>query len=823
MTAPLKTDLLGVTPVPVTSWRTPVFSGNRTTDWLNVVLGPILNRARGAEARQLAIAGDRSVIPLVYGEDRVGGLIANIVPSGANVLVQIVWALAGDSVNDIKYNDRDLPTGASATSYDGSQVTADSGLAAAFSAQSITYSETLNGYMYSVVTMPQSEFTGSLQFSARIKGRKVYDPRTLTTAWSDNPALHLRDFLENTSYGCGKTVDSASTSTVANACDALVGGSEKRRLSGLSFIGTYQVTEIAEILRAHAGCFTVPSSSGIKLVTDAARTTDATYSHASGEIARLVRVSKKDVGNVPTAVEVVYTNASVFPWKDDYAVAEASGIDVTVPRRTSQVRMPGVQRYSQAKREAIERLNKLRTSDLEVVLEVFDKGIAHEVGDVIEVTHPVGLSSKKLRIADPEMIGANLWRLTCLEYDPAAYSDDVSSAPTYADTNLINQTWPAGGVFNLVKNADFTASLGAAYDYPNARYDTVAVPGWNYGYNQSASAALYRNFNNGASYNVGAGGVLMSSGTRGTGTATSAYWCLQSDLIGVSSGQTLEASVYANPYNCGVELTIAFYNTGGTYTTGATLGQFTSTGGSATYLGDPYSPQDWPRLFQYGTAPANGYARVMLYKYATLTTGTADFSAVAWHKVQLCKWGGGTNAQGALPWAPFTGVGSGGVNTGNIGQNAATEVYTAQSSGTGHARFDTSVLGGTHVTQFFDQTCSVSMQVSSGDKLGIYAAFVGDKGNTDAIYDYTKLAIDVYVGTGTVWHTDSLDKTGNYVSVTVGAGSNASARAKTLDSVYLVAADGTATVYAGGGCLAGLSTSYTESGASMLRVERIKR
>ena len=59
-----------------------------------------------------------------------------------------------------------------------------------------------------------------------VKGRKVYDPRNSTTAYSNNPALCLRDYLTNTRYGKGlptsaidDTAGRAGFQTAATACD----------------------------------------------------------------------------------------------------------------------------------------------------------------------------------------------------------------------------------------------------------------------------------------------------------------------------------------------------------------------------------------------------------------------------------------------------------------------------------------------------------------------------------------------------------------------------------------------------------------------------
>jgi hypothetical protein len=61
--------------------------------------------------------------------------------------------------------------------------------------------------------------------TAIVRGKKVYDPRTATTAWSDNPALIVRDYLTNTDYGLGEdtaNIDDTRLITAANVCDETV-------------------------------------------------------------------------------------------------------------------------------------------------------------------------------------------------------------------------------------------------------------------------------------------------------------------------------------------------------------------------------------------------------------------------------------------------------------------------------------------------------------------------------------------------------------------------------------------------------------------------
>jgi hypothetical protein len=437
----------------------------------NLTIPPARALNAVAQPRQLAAAGARALVPLTYGEDRVEALILNVLQSTTEigkVLVQCLWGHAVHQVDLLRLNGQDLPAGTTVTTYTGTQVTADAALVASFALEGYTYTDTLQGYAYSVVALPVAAFDGQLGFSARVQGRKVYDPRLDSTsggsgpqrladrttwAYSANPALCTADWLASTLYGAGEPVLWSSVITTANANDSLVGSpAETHRIIGLTITTATPASTLKEALRAYAGCWLLPTAAGVKLLPDADAASVASYSHAAGQIAALEPLVLADLGNSPTAVEVVFTS-SQLPVREDSAIATLPGAGTTLPWRLSTVRLPGIQRYSQAYREAVERLNKLTLGDLSTSLEVFDGGIAHEEGDIISVTHPVGLTAKLLRVTAVEMPGPGRWRLGVAEHDPAAYSGVVTTGPTYSNTgrelrgvavagvNLIDATW----------------------------------------------------------------------------------------------------------------------------------------------------------------------------------------------------------------------------------------------------------------------------------------------------------------------------------------------------------------------------------------------
>jgi hypothetical protein len=145
----------------------------------------------------------------------------------------------------------------------------------------------------------------------------------------------------------------------------------------------------------------------------------------------------------PTVVTVRYTDTTVTPWAERSATAYAAGVQAgTTPRRESVVSLPGIQSYAQAYREAVERLNHFTLEDLEVAWEAPDEALAIERGDVVSVTHPIGLADKWVRVTDIRPSGPGRYRITAREYDPASYSDAVENGPTWGDTALPSPTNP---------------------------------------------------------------------------------------------------------------------------------------------------------------------------------------------------------------------------------------------------------------------------------------------------------------------------------------------------------------------------------------------
>ena len=90
--------------------------------------------------------------------------------------------------------------------------------------------------------------------SATIRGKKVYDPRSATTAWSDNPALCLNDYLTSPYglYQSSNRVAENLVTTAANICDETV-DSEKRYTCNGSFLTSFTPSQVISDLLTSMG------------------------------------------------------------------------------------------------------------------------------------------------------------------------------------------------------------------------------------------------------------------------------------------------------------------------------------------------------------------------------------------------------------------------------------------------------------------------------------------------------------------------------------------------------------------------------------------
>jgi len=91
-------------------------------------------------------------------------------------------------------------------------------------------------YIYARLEFNRNAFANGLpNISAKVQGKKVFDPRDSSTAYSTNPALCIRDYILNSRFGMGANsteINDTDFTIAANICDETVnlkaGGSETK-------------------------------------------------------------------------------------------------------------------------------------------------------------------------------------------------------------------------------------------------------------------------------------------------------------------------------------------------------------------------------------------------------------------------------------------------------------------------------------------------------------------------------------------------------------------------------------------------------------------
>jgi hypothetical protein len=236
-----------------------------------------------SSSRGYSISGESGAAvdhQIIYGRSRVGGVrLYDASTGGNNEFLHRIMGFAGheiESYDEIYLNDEvvTLDSTGNVTSparyngfvrlrrfYGTTTQEADPDLLAETSTLTEgrwTVNHRLLGvaYIYARFNYNPDVFPNGIPIiSATIKGRKLYDPRTRTTAWSDNPALCIRDYL-TAGFGLSQTssqVDDISIATAANICEEVVDSEDRYTCNGSFVTGFTPSQVITDLLTSMGG------------------------------------------------------------------------------------------------------------------------------------------------------------------------------------------------------------------------------------------------------------------------------------------------------------------------------------------------------------------------------------------------------------------------------------------------------------------------------------------------------------------------------------------------------------------------------------------
>lgn len=415
-----------------------------------------------ANEQTVTVSGYNEPVPFVYGEQQLSGPILTVPKMHNNNLVyavalcriqegKAIGGFTGLLINGVEQvAPPSIATnpatfnreGYSFRIYDGTQSTPDATLRAVFGTE---FNDVFSQTAYAVISVPvarEADFNFGSSVVWIIKGRQCFDPRNSTWGWTENPSLHLRDFITCEAYGLGR--DAIGIESCADWNDSLYSGLPRAR-TGLVLNDAMLEADCLDLLSMYAEALWSYEGDAIRLIPDAPasaihpvskdRIRDGTF-----------EISGAGIGDTPTALNVIYSDRSrPAEWGSIPAhVQSEAHEDYGSSATQSDLQLPGVYRTIEADRRAWSRFQRLQTVG-KISFQMFDDGVLYQVGDVLEVPDYMGLRSVLVRVtAQVEAVDLGVYQIHGEVYKKDFYpeGEDGAVVPDNALILYSNNTTP---------------------------------------------------------------------------------------------------------------------------------------------------------------------------------------------------------------------------------------------------------------------------------------------------------------------------------------------------------------------------------------------
>lgn len=427
---------------------------------------------------------------VVYGQVRTGGAITFLHSTDGNSKLHLIITLAGhevEEIGDIYFDDEVVPLDGSGNAtgrYAGyvriqkklgtdTQTAFADLISEASDKWTADHRQRGRACIYVRLTHNSDLFASGIpNITAVVKGKKVYDPRTTSTAWTANAALCLADYLTDPIRGLGvdyaSRIDETDLIAAANVCDENVtlagGGTEDR----YTMNGTFETSErprdiIASMTGAMAGRASfIGGRWSIFAGAYTAPSITLTEADLRGPIRVSSRLSRRELANGVKGTFVSPDNkwqASDFP-----PVTSSTGYTEDGDERLwRDIDLPFTTSAATAQRIARIELRKARQ---QISVQLQAKLTAYRLvpGDTVAITNTrLGWTAKAFEVtglrfvaADDGSLGVDLTlrETASTVYDWTAATDEVDVDPA-PDTELPNP-------FSISAPATLTLASGDA-------------------------------------------------------------------------------------------------------------------------------------------------------------------------------------------------------------------------------------------------------------------------------------------------------------------------------------------------------------------------
>jgi len=393
-------------------------------------------------------SSNNAPIPVIYGGPRkIGGVRSFVGASGTdNTHLWVVLTLAEgeiESIDDIYIDDVLLDSNSKhwsdtvITKYTGTDSqTADAALVAANIGW--TTNHRLRGLAYIVCkfTWNRDIFGSIPTVHAVVKGKKVYDPRNSTTAYSNNPALCLRDYLTNSRYGKGlptASIDDTLFSTAATKCETQVtpySGAATQDLFACSMVLNTDKSLIQNTRELISGCRgLMPYQAGkFGLIIEDEKTGSAVFAFDETHIISGITIESEKKSTKYNRVIISFVNPDKN-WATDTIDWPAVGSTAHNTYMTEDSNTDLVGRLSlptitniYTAIDIAELVVKRSRAGLKVVMECTSEALECQVGDIVTITHSTpGWTTKEFRVMLTSLNPGGTVTLNLIEHQDNIY------------------------------------------------------------------------------------------------------------------------------------------------------------------------------------------------------------------------------------------------------------------------------------------------------------------------------------------------------------------------------------------------------------------
>lgn len=363
----------------------------------------------------------------VYGQVRKGGVLTYIDETGTdNKFLHMIITLAGhevEEIGDIYINDEVVTLNGSGfvtgtrwkskiriIKRDGSQTTADPTMVSEAGVPSTFIGKGI-AHLYVRLEYDADVFGGGIPtFTAVVKGKKVYDPRTSTTGWSANAALCIRDYITS-AYGLAdSTVNDTYFSAAANDCDdniPLSSGSTQKRyvINGVIRADSTVGSALSDMMQSCNGALYYSGGEWkLRVGVYEAPVKSFTLDDLRSEITLPTKMSRRDNFN---RVVGTFINASADWIEADYPPVTSSYFLNTEDNgieNTMDLPLPMVTNGARAQRIAKQALFRSR-EQMTISADFGLSALGVEVGDIVDLTiSEYGWTNKEFEVKSWKMV-----------------------------------------------------------------------------------------------------------------------------------------------------------------------------------------------------------------------------------------------------------------------------------------------------------------------------------------------------------------------------------------------------------------------------------